>query len=120
MKIYLAGGMKSGWQGVVKERAPKHDYYDPCVDTDGRYGFRIAQQDFDGVDWADMVFAYFEMDNPSGVGLALEVGYAVAKGKRVVVVDEHDRLHEFLAGCGRPLFTSFNEAVRYLDGISTA
>lgn len=119
MKIYLAGGMKSGWQDTVKERVKQHEYYDPRIDTDQLRNFNIAQQDFAGVDWADMVFAYFEIDNPSGIGLALEVGYAVAGGKRVVIVDEHDRLHGFLACCGERLYASFNEAVKYLDGINT-
>jgi nucleoside 2-deoxyribosyltransferase len=40
-----------------------------------------------GIETCDVVFAYMEEDNPSGYGLSLEVGYARALGKLVILVD---------------------------------
>ena len=114
MNVYLAGGFYSGWQDRVKQEAPQHDYYDPRVDTDQLRNFNIAQQDFAGVDWSNLVFAYFERDNPSGIGLALEVGFAVARYKRVIIIDNHDRLHGFLATCGERIYTNLDSAIAYL------
>jgi len=115
MKVYLAGGMKTGWQDEVKRLASGHDYYDPRIDTQQTYYFTMTSQDLEGIDDADMVFAYYEVDNPSGIGLALEIGYALAKGKRIVVIDEHESIHVFLASCCERLFTDFRKAANWLN-----
>lgn len=114
MKIYLAGGLSSGWQDWVKLGAPQHDYYDPRQDTDQRYNFEITLSDLGGVDWADLVFANFERDKTTGTGLAVEVGYGVAKGKRVIIVDSHDKIHVFMASCCERLYTNLEAAISYL------
>jgi nucleoside 2-deoxyribosyltransferase len=86
MKVYLSGGMHTGWQERVKCVAGV-EFIDPCGHKllNAR---KYAPADLIGVNSADMVFAYMEADNPSGFGLSLEVGYAVGRGIPVVFVDE--------------------------------
>lgn len=117
MKIYLAGGMHSGWQDKVKQVAPRHKYYDPRLDTNQLRNFKIGSQDLAGVDWCDFVFVYYELGNPSGVGLGIETGYGVAKNKRIIIVDDHPRIHGFLAGCGERIFSQLDAAIEYIKGL---
>ena len=53
----------------------------------------IANIEREWLDSSDAVLFYFEESNPSGLGSAFEVGYAVAKGKPVVFIDEKHTSH---------------------------
>jgi nucleoside 2-deoxyribosyltransferase len=87
LTVYLSGGMKSDWQDTVKSSIYNAEWIDPS-----RHGLSKPDEytawDLLGVRKADIVFAYLAEDNPSGIGLALEVGYAKALGKTIVFVDE--------------------------------
>jgi len=88
VKVYLSGGMASGWQDEIKQKLQKDVlFFDPRT-----HNFHSPKSytawDLLAVDQCDIVFAYMEDINPSGIGLALEVGYAKAKGKFVILVDE--------------------------------
>jgi hypothetical protein len=87
LKVYLAGGFKSGWQDQVIKALPAYDYLDPRS-----HGFEEKSEytawDLEAVRRSDFIFAYLESTNPGGYALALEVGYAKALGKFVVFVDE--------------------------------
>ena len=86
MRVYLSGGMKSGWQNIVKEKCPNLYFIDPSkheLSSPSQY----TLWDLEGVKHCDIVFAYMELDNPSGIGLSLEIGYAKALGKTVILVD---------------------------------
>ena len=87
MKIYLAGGMQSGWQEKVRAVGPEARYLDPST-----HGLQDERQyttwDLHAIRACDVLFVYFETDNPSGYGLSLEAGYAHALGKTIVLVDE--------------------------------
>lgn len=89
--VYLAGGMKSGWQKRLKDLLPNFNYLDPCT-----HGFThpslYTEWDLQAVREADIVFAYLEQGNPSGYGLCIECGYAWALGKYIIVVDEKSSL----------------------------
>lgn len=111
MKIYLAGGFHSGWQDVVKKEASQHQYFDPRIDADQRFAYRWTQQEIDGVKWCDLMFAYFEKTNPSGMGLAKEIGWATILDIPVWYVDEHDRINAFLCACSQRVYSSFSKAV---------
>lgn len=91
--VYLAGGHRSGWQKEVQKAATGFEYKDPSSN-----GFTEPAQytawDLAAVRECDVVFAYFEESNPSGYGLALEVGYAAALGKLVIFVDEKSSISE--------------------------
>ena len=88
MKIYLAGGMKSGWQEKVKSVGPAEArYLDPChhyLQDERQY----TAWDLYAIRACDVLFVYFEANNPSGYGLSLEVGFAHALSKTIVLVDE--------------------------------
>lgn len=97
VKIYLAGGMRSGWQDhvmkVVRQQFPKL----PIMFLDPRQHGANDEQvytawDLEGVRIADILFVYVEKDNPAGHGACLEIGYAqgLNTGKRIVSVFEQD------------------------------
>ena len=117
MKIYLAGGFYSGWQDKVMAYAPKHIYFDPRNDADQRFAYRCLAQDLEGMKNCDIVFAYYELTNPSGLGLAKEMGWATLLDKPVIYIDEHDRLNEFLCACSKRVYHSIDEAMKYLASL---
>jgi nucleoside 2-deoxyribosyltransferase len=88
MKIYLAGGMTGGmpysWQDHVVLAA--HTVLDPrswqCDDPQV-----YTRRDLEAIDEADVLLAFMCSANPSGYGLSVELGYAFAKGKRILFVD---------------------------------
>ena len=86
-KVYLSGGMKSNWQDRVMQSCPEFVYFDPrghgLVDPK-----EYTKWDLEHVDKADIVFAFMGIDNPSGFGMCLEIGYAHAKGIPIIFVDE--------------------------------
>ena len=120
MKIYLAGGMKSGWQDGVKRTVEHHTYYDPRSHDLDEWPLYSAW-DFGMVGYCDWVFGYFEKDNPSGYGLIGEMAYGKGLGKRVIFVDEisvfsdrhekHLRLFEWLADA---YFTDLQSGIDFL------
>ena len=71
-RIYLAGGMQSDWQEIVKRDGPEARYLDPCS-----HGLQDEKHytawDLASVKRADIVFVYFEASNSSGYGLSLSL-----------------------------------------------
>ena len=65
---------------------------------------------------ADIVFFYFEDSNPSGLGSAFEVGYAVAQSKPVIFIDEKRTSHtEWLGVHCDVTLHDLTEAMSILD-----
>jgi nucleoside 2-deoxyribosyltransferase len=93
-KVYLAGGMTSGWQDrIVSEFKGEYTFFDPrshLLDTVKEY----TVWDIHYVKNCDILFGYMEESNPSGYGLSLEIGYASALGKTVILVDERSPLDD--------------------------
>jgi len=86
--VYLAGGMKSNWaEEVIGNFSYEFSFYNPKT-----HGLsnpeHYTQWDIHHLHNSEIVFVYLEKDNPSGVGLALEVGYARAMNKTIILVDE--------------------------------
>lgn len=85
--IYLAGGMRSGWQDRVKKAFPGVLFIDPR-----EHGLKdeagYTAWDLTGVDLANIVFGYIEKDNPNGAGLALEFGYAARDEHKILIYAE--------------------------------
>lgn len=112
MEIYLAGGMKSGWQDRLIRVHDDLRFIDPR-----NHGLRdekaYTEWDLDGVRRADLVLAYMDASNPSGFGLCLEVGYAKALGKFIwyVCEDATDRQRYFgmVRACADRVFTSLDQ-----------
>lgn len=96
MKVYLAGGMRGDdWQRSVIEQFPMVKYSGVTFFNPRRHGLDWADAyttwDLTAIEHCDVVFAYLQSDNPSGVGMAAEIGYAKALGKKVILVmDERE------------------------------
>jgi nucleoside 2-deoxyribosyltransferase len=117
MKIYLAGGMKTGWQDRVM-RVVGHEYLDPRS-----HGLKDERDytawDLAAISDSDLVLAYMDTSNPSGFGLSLEVGYAAALLTPIwyVCEDTSDRQRYFgmVRACAIRRFDSLDAAIDALD-----
>ena len=64
----------------------------------------------------DLVIGYLEHDNPSGIGLAAEVGYAKALGKLIwLVVEEPNDYNMFLTEMADWWSTDFEALLQMLN-----
>jgi hypothetical protein len=85
--VYLAGGFHSGWQNKVVSACSEFQFYDPRS-----HGIAQPKQyavwDLNHIKISDILFGVMDKDNPSGYGLALEIGYAKGLGKTIILVDE--------------------------------
>lgn len=121
--IYLSGGHRSGWQDFIMRSAGGFEFIDPSKNglSDSK---AYTSWDLYSIDKCDIVFAYFESTNPSGYGLALEVGYAAAKGKHVIFVDEKSesdrnlsKYVKIIREASDAVFESIDEGVNYLKSL---
>lgn len=87
MIVYLAGGLKDGWQDRVAPYLAGHTILDPRSWQDSDPAVYTVR-DLEAVRAADCVLACMDSANPSGFGLSVELGYACALGKRVVFWDD--------------------------------
>lgn len=124
MKIYLAGGFHSGWQDEVESACPQHEYYNPGLLSLGNVRLemdKIGAWDLHHVKRCDLVFAYMERTNPSGIGLAVEVGYAHGIGKTVILVLEpghetiKDRYLDFLKSVAYITLQTLEDGIDFLE-----
>lgn len=87
-KVYLAGGFHGDWQIQVKQHLiESFIFFDPKehrLEDKTQY----TQWDLHHIAKSDILFGYMSKTNPSGYGLALEIGYARALNKMVILVDE--------------------------------
>lgn len=87
-KVYLAGGFHGDWQTQVKQHLLEDFiFFDPkehLLEDKTHY----TQWDLHHIAKADILFGYMSKTNPSGYGLALEIGFAKALNKLVILVDE--------------------------------
>lgn len=120
MKVYLAGGMHSDWQDIVKGACPLIEFVDPRdhnIDHPGMY----TPWDKHAIRNCDVLFAYLEKDNPSGMGMAYEVGYANGLGKTVVFVDaKQDEYAAILRFAADVCFLSLEAGVYFLLALDKA
>jgi nucleoside 2-deoxyribosyltransferase len=121
-KIYLAGGMKSGWQQTVIN---KYNNNEVTFINPQNHGLNkpelYTHWDLYGVKQCDILFGYMEEINPSGYGLAAEVGYAKAMGKLVILVDERSVVDDgfkynyaFIHNIADVVFDNLDDGVDYL------
>lgn len=121
-KIYLAGGFKGGWHNLVMhELKDFFTFFNPQkhnLDEVKKY----TTWDLYHVGKADIILGYMSSTNPSGYGLALEIGYAKALGKLVILVDERSPIDETFARyfsicheSANITFLSLSEAIQYLQ-----
>jgi len=117
--IYLAGGFRSGWQLKVIEMLPEFDFLDPSahkIQDPALY----TKWDLDAIRKSDVILAYMESSNPAGYALSLEIGFAHALGKEVILVDqiedaEISRYFEMIRQCSNKIFDAMPEAIQHLQ-----
>ncbi|BAS31184.1 hypothetical protein [Dehalococcoides mccartyi] len=121
VRVYLSGGMNSEWQEDVMKICPKHRYFNPKV-SGHKLPSHYKVWDIFYVKESDIVFAYMEKTNPSGYGLACEIGYAKALGKTVVLVDEKQesdaefsRYFAIVRELADVVFENLDDGVRFLN-----
>lgn len=123
LKVYLAGGMRTEWRERVKGACPALHFIDPAEkEGGGEWNAReYVAWDLLHVRQADVVFGYMEHTNPSGIGLACEIGYAKALGKTVVVVIEPNNQHRedhyfhFMGEAADADFSDLDSGVAFLQ-----
>lgn len=122
-KIYLAGGMnQSNWQKKVIDSVGDKGYifFNPRLhklDNVKEY----TLWDLHYVSKCDLLFAFMQKDNPSGYGLALEIGYARGLNIPVILVDErsgHDKAFcnsfRFIRESSSIVFDDFHDGLELL------
>lgn len=124
--VYLAGGMGSGWQeDVIKRLEGKFNFFNPRdhhLDTPKEY----TNWDLFFVSKCDIVFGYMEKDNPSGFGLTLEIGYAKALGKTIILTDERSSIDEsfsrrfkIVRESSSVVYENLESSLKFLERFST-
>lgn len=120
LSVYLAGGHRTEWREKVRQAAMGFVYRDPAlheIDNPRAY----TAWDLEAIRRSDILFGYLEQTNPSGYGLALEIGYAKGVGKHIVLVDEKSaadektaRYYAIVRETADAVFDSLDEGVAYL------
>ena len=127
MKIYLAGrygrrvellkyaaALNASWHGVTSRwLRGAHEAKDATLTEAEAAGW--AKYDLEDIDTADAVIAFTEApDNPHGRGgRHVELGYAIAKDKRILVVGHRENIF-----CNLPevlFFDSFSKLAFYIN-----
>lgn len=121
MKIYLAGGLRSGWQDKLKELLPNIELISPLDKDDKSMNvYEYGTWDLHYIKQCDLVFAYMEKTNPSGIGLSCEIGFAYGIGKTVITCLEPNNEHikdvylQFIKKVSHIVYDDLDSAVKYL------
>ena len=90
-KVFLSGGFKSNWQSdVIAKFENEFIFFNPREHGLEHSDF-YTTWDIHFVKECDILFAYMESTNPSGYGLAFELGVAYALNKTIILVDEKSK-----------------------------
>ena len=109
--------MKWAWRDLVRQESPEHEYADPAR-HDLAAPCLYTHWDLCAIRQCGVLFAYMEADNPSGIGLSLEVGYALALGKLVVLVDEkHDPRMAIVREAAGVVFDRLDDGIAFLQAL---
>jgi nucleoside 2-deoxyribosyltransferase len=114
-KVYLAGGF-SNWRDKVMALT-NIEFFEPVSKPDKHYS-EYGTWDIHFVKQCDICFAYMDKDNPSGYGLAAEIGYAKALNKTVILIiekgHEKDRYFQFLKQFADVNYETLEEGIEFL------
>jgi len=119
--VYLSGGMCSEWRTRVIDALPMHRFISPTLrnDVEIELPSLYTQWDLAAIRASDIVFAYMEASNPSGFGIAVEVGYAAALGKLIIFVDEVNNEHfAIVRNASSVSFDSLSDGITYLASVT--
>lgn len=120
-KVYLSGGLRSNWQQqVVDQIGDQFVFFNPkahrLVDPEQYWTW-----DIHFIKQCDIVFAFMDKRNPSGYGLALEVGAAYAYDKIIILVDEKSpankrfsKYYKIVHSCAHVVLPTLQDGISYL------
>jgi len=87
MKVFLSGDTHGTWQTDIMKQYPDHRYFDPRT-VSNKTLQEMALIERQWIDESDILFSYLSKTNPYGFGTCFEIGYAVAKRKVIIYIDE--------------------------------
>ncbi len=118
--VFLAGSVDSDWRRQIRSVFPRLTFYDPR-DSGLKSPAEYRGWNLFWLSKSAIVFAYMERDNSSGYGLALEIGYARAQSKFVILVDERSLYDKEFSGrfaiaheAADVSFTQLQQGIEYL------
>lgn len=122
--IYLAGGFKSGWQQLVKNKLINWEIFDPS-NTSLLKPEEYTKWDLNAIQKSNIVLAYLEENNPGGYALSLEIGYAKALEKTILLIEEHPnesrkKYFDMVREVSNYTFDSLHEAIKFLKEVKNA
>lgn len=121
-KVYLAGGFRSNWQQrIVNQLSDKFIFINPrghgLEDAD-----LYSAWDIHFIRECDILFGFMEQTNPSGYGLAFEIGLSYGLNKTIILVDERSpsdpvfgnyyKLVQFPCSA---VFSNLSDGIKFLD-----
>ena len=120
-KVFLSGGFKSNWQSkIIKELQNQFFFFNPKNHGLNKSKLYTAW-DIHFVKECDIIFAYMENTNPSGYGIALEVGIAYSLGKTIILIDERSEndldfanYFKIVHESSNVVFTNYDEGKEFL------
>lgn len=112
--VYLSGGFHSGWQDhVIRDLESLYDFYDPRKNPSNEPNI-YTWLNLEHIDQSDVVLMHMEQTNPGAMNCSFELGYAVSRGKHVVVVFDGRPYADMLLTSANAVFYNLAEAIRYL------
>lgn len=125
-KVYLAGGLRSNWQKqIIDSFEGQFIFFNPRDHGLEKSSTEYTTWDLHFLQQSDILFGFMEEENPSGYGLALEVGFAKAQGKTIILIDERsskdarfERHYKMVHETANVVFFSFDEGVEFLKSFS--
>jgi hypothetical protein len=124
-KVFLSGGFKSDWQSkVIEAIGDQFIFFNPRQHGLEHSDF-YTTWDIHFVKECNILFAYMEESNPSGYGLAFELGVAYSLNKTIILVDEKSKEEPTFAKYFKILYkpsgvvlTNLPEGIEYLKKFS--
>lgn len=113
--VYLSGGLRTEWRNDVIHNS-NHLFLDPKNRGVDLNESEYPKWNIEAIKKSDIIFAYMEESNPSGIGLSFEVGLAKGMNKKVILcVEKNDRYFEYLKKLSDYVFSDFQEAISFLN-----
>lgn len=90
-KVFLSGGFRSDWQSqIIEDLKHQFIFFNPrehgLADSEG-----YTTWDIHFIKECDILFAFMEESNPSGYGLAFELGLAYSLNKTIILIDQKSK-----------------------------
>lgn len=128
INVYLAGGMRSGWQDDLKEllKDCSHFHFIDPRNHGLKESSDYTSWDLFSISKCDILFAFLEKDNPAGYNCIFEMGVAKGLGKMIIFVDQKSNVDEDYAKYSKLIlrsvdhyFYAFTKAVNFLKSFES-